>query len=439
MDPIAGLETVAGLALLALVAFCDTLIGIGFFVFGELAFLAAGTAFAANGAIAPVMTVFVFAWLGDLTSYGLGRMYGPRLALRFMMKRKNRVAWRAAKTTLARHGLPFVVLSRLLGPVAWITPFLAGALGMRAQGFAPAAAFGVALGAGQFVLLGAVGYSALDYVLPFVMPHLFAIFLLAAMLLTGIWLWYRSTRPYLHRLTTVTVAASAIFVAVNFSYFFVLDMHPAPTGPRPNIVDVCQIADTSLIVRPGQSSLHLPQPVNVLLFSKNSGAELMTHLGWLRNQTYSHDRISFSNFLDLLLRKTPPMSELYLDDHPADSAFQMPGTIKTREHIRWWAVGAGLHFGALSKTDEIAIKYYGRLPAILHDIDPRVDLSRDMLAVQTEGSIRYDVVGIAAIAQPVQEGAVSDFETDGGVLVLTDHGYRLPAGIRECLRIEPFA
>ncbi|MEO0637970.1 MAG: hypothetical protein AAFY73_15170, partial [Pseudomonadota bacterium] len=71
-------------------------------------------------------------------------------------------------------------------------------------------------------------------------------------------------------------------------------------------------------------------------------------------------------------------------------------------------------------------------------IDPKVDLSRDLLAAQAADSGRYNVVGLAKIAQPIGEDEFGDFETDGGVLVLTDKGHDLPGRIRECLRIQPF-
>lgn len=437
MEYLANLDSFAGLAILAAIAFCDTLIGVGFFVFGEVAFLAAGAGFTAEGLILPALTVLVFAWAGDVTSFLSGRRFGPRALLRFMRKQKNRAAWRKAQAALATRGAAFVVLSRLLGPVAWITPFMAGTLRMPARIFAPAAAVGVFLGVGQFLLVGALGQSVLNVLLPYVAPHLTAAALIAFTLLISVYLWRRSDKSFWRRTLTVAVTAGAIFLASNFAYFFVLDTHALPSEPRASLTDACQVADAPLLVHSGQSGLHLPQPVNVLLISQSNESDLMRDLNWHQNVTYSHDTISFPTFVSLLFQQTPPVSELYLDQHPADSAFQMPGTIKTREHIRWWTVGDGLHFGAISQTDEIAIKYYGHLPVLLHDIDPNVDRSRDMLTAQVNDSDRFDVVGIASIAQAVSDGTVSDFETDGGVLVVTDRGRVLPDDIQTCLRIQP--
>ena len=172
MAYLANLDTLAGLAILAAIAFCDTLIGVGFFVFGEVAFLAAGAAFASDGLVFPALTVLVFAWAGDLTSFLLGRRVGPRISRRLMTKRKNRATWRKARVALGKRGATFVVLSRLLGPVAWITPFLAGTLGMPAGIFVPAAALGVLLGVGQFLVFGALGQKAIESLLAGLSPHL---------------------------------------------------------------------------------------------------------------------------------------------------------------------------------------------------------------------------------------------------------------------------
>lgn len=139
---LSGWDGPLGLALLAVVAFGDTLIGIGFFVFGEVAFLAAGAMVAAGGSLWPAIVVLVFAWAGDVTSYAIGARYGPRLTLPFLRHHKRRRAWRRARTELATRGAVFVVVARFLGPVAWVTPFLAGSLSMPWRVFLPASGLG---------------------------------------------------------------------------------------------------------------------------------------------------------------------------------------------------------------------------------------------------------------------------------------------------------
>ncbi len=193
-DFLVHLDSIGGLLALAFIAFGDTLIGVGFFVFGEIAFLAAGAAFASNGATHPALIVLIAAWAGDLTSFYLGRRMGPRASLPLLKTHKRRLAWRRAKKALEQRGVMFVVISRLLGPVAWITPFLAGTLSMPAPRFVFAAAFGVLLGVGQFLIIGAVGQQAFVVLKPFanwLMPTLAAGLIVGAAALIA---WQKRTR-----------------------------------------------------------------------------------------------------------------------------------------------------------------------------------------------------------------------------------------------------
>ncbi|NRB00706.1 MAG: LssY C-terminal domain-containing protein [Rhodobacteraceae bacterium] len=434
---LASLDSALGLLLLAALAFGDTLIGVGFFIFGEVAFLAAGAAITTNALYLPAIVVLVAAWAGDVTSYAIGRKYGARMSTRYLKRLKRRQAWRRAQSELRKRGEVFVVVSRFLGPVAWVTPFLAGTLGMPPRRFVPAAALGVLLGVGQFLVYGAIGGHLIGSFLPFVMDHLAVIALVASMLISSIYVWRRSERATWVKALKAVTMASAVFLTSNLIYFFVLNSHTVPDAPRTTFDTVCHAADGPFVVGAGQTSLHLPQPVNVILISDAPGSALMDDLGWHRNKTFTHNDISFTNYLSLLLQSTPPVSELYLDGIPADSAHQLPGTIKVREHIRWWDMGAGVHFGAISKTDEIAIKYYSHLPVLLHDIDPQVDASRALLAEQLASMPDYQVLGHASLAPPVSDDVVADYETDGDILVLAESSATMPANLLDCLQIAP--
>lgn len=74
----------------------------------------------------------------------------------------------------------------------------------------------------------------------------------------------------------------------------------------------------------------------------------------------------------------------------------------------------------MSRTEEIAIKYYGDLPVLLHDIDPRVDQSRD------SAQPGYAVAGYAALTDPVPDGISADYQMDGGILVIMQGHTLLP-------------
>lgn len=431
-----SLDTPAGALLLAAIAFGDTLVGIGFFVFGELAFLVAGAAISTNGAYLPAVVVLGAAWAGDVTSYFIGSTYGPRIARPFLKRSRRRKAWRRAQAELARRGALFVVMSRFLGPVAWVTPLLAGTMGMPRRTFLPAAALGVLLGVGQFIVYGALGAQMIDVILPFIANHFAVILLAACMVLAGFLVWRRSDHALWVKFLQAVVMATSVFVASNLAYFFVLNSHPAAITPRPAFQDACDATSGPFAAEPGETSMHLPQPVNVILLSDGSGAALMAALGWHHNVTFTHNDIGFAAYLRLLFQNTPPISELYLNGIPADSAHQMPGTLKVREHIRWWDMGGGVHFGAVSKTEEIAIKYYRHLPVLLHDIDPKVDESRGLLALQVASLPSYHVVGLARLKPAVPDGIVADYETDGAILVVAKDLSAMPPHIRQCLSID---
>lgn len=431
-----ALDSPLALVALAFIAYFDAVIGIGIFVVGEIAFLAAGANLSANGTWVPAMIVLLAAWLGDVTSFHLGRRFGGRIVVRFLTRAKRRRVWRKAQTALKSHGAGFIVVARLLGPVSWVTPFLAGTLGMKRRVFAPAAALGVGIGVGMFLLYGAIGQRIIDIIWPLLRDHFAALGLGAAMMIASAIVWRQSKGSAWHKATKAGAVSTAVFLSTNFLYFFMLDTHGARASTDQTVGSVCQATEGPFLVSAGDTALHLPQPVNVILLSDGTGADLMQDLGWHQNLTFTHDEIGFGQYLRSLIQMTPPVSELYLGGNPADSAFQMLGTLKTREHIRWWNVGAGVHFGAISRDDEIAVKYYGHLPVILHDIDPKVDVSRRLLAEQVLGAERYTILGIAPLARRVSEGENSDFETDGGVLVLAEQGKNVSADILSCFELE---
>lgn len=98
-------------------------------------------------------------------------------------------------------------------------------------------------------------------------------------------------------------------------------------------------------------------------------------------------------------------------------------------------MGAGIHLGAISKDEEIAIKYYIHLPVLLHDIDPKVDMSRHLLARQVAQSTAYQVLGHAPLAAAVPDGVTADYETDGKVLVIVRKGEQVAPDLLKCLQL----
>ncbi|WP_291844568.1 VTT domain-containing protein [Maricaulis sp.] len=142
------------LASLFLGALLDALPGPCLFVFGEVFFVLAGTLLHDAGTVWPVMAVFAGALVADQIGYELGRRAATPLRRLALATARRRSAYRRAHRGLQGRTLVFVAASRLLGPVAWITPALAGSLRVSWLRFTLGSLIGVFLGVGQFVLYG---------------------------------------------------------------------------------------------------------------------------------------------------------------------------------------------------------------------------------------------------------------------------------------------
>lgn len=441
MEQVVGYQGALILPLLGLVAFFDTVIGIGFFVPGEIAFVSAGATLAETGNYLVLAVVWMSGWAGDLTSFFLGRRHGMTLVVRFLRPLKRRCQWRKASRLLQRFGAIFVIAARFLGPVAWITPFLAGAAGMGRGRFALASVPAVVLGSGQFILLGYGGAQVLAHwqaLTQFAHQHV-GVLAVSTIVVIGVGLtWWMVGGHRALRVLCAALAGVSLFCAANLYYFFGTNAHAStPESTPPFLQDVCSLNGMDLRVYPGSTNLHLPQPINVALLSKQPPEAEMRKLGWVQNMTFSQHEIGLRRYLELLFRKIPPVSEMYFRGAPARSAFQLPGSLAERIHIRWWGVGEhnglGLYLGAISRDEELAIKYYRDIPALLHDIDPEVDQARGVLEKHVQNSALWKPLGLAQLSLPLNDGFESDYQTDGRVFVVVDADVDLLSMRANCL------
>ncbi len=137
-------------------AMADSTIGLCFFFFGELFFLA-GAMLAGAGHLSMAgvaLSCYAGAFLGDHISYWIGRFWKDRVMgflTRFSLLKKG---LEKARQMLQEYGDKGVFLGRLAGPVAWVLPFLCGTAHTPYFRFARYNFFGVILGVGQFLLLG---------------------------------------------------------------------------------------------------------------------------------------------------------------------------------------------------------------------------------------------------------------------------------------------
>ena len=140
--------------ILFLGAFFDALIGVNIFVHGEPFLIASGYALF-GGNIYAVIVVYLGAFIGDQISYFIGRYQGEKGIEKLKQKApKTRKGFVLLKRYLRKKGLIVIAGARLLGPVAWVMPFFAGANRIPYLRFTLYSLIGLTIGVGQFVFVG---------------------------------------------------------------------------------------------------------------------------------------------------------------------------------------------------------------------------------------------------------------------------------------------
>lgn len=138
-------------------AFAETGAFIGLVVPGETTMLLGG-AVAGQGAIDIYLLIAVAwfaAWLGDTTSFFIGR----RLGREFVLKHGPRVGigherFEKVEDYFSRHGGKTIFIGRFISLVRALAPFIAGSSGMRYRAFVPYSILGTGLWASAHILVG---------------------------------------------------------------------------------------------------------------------------------------------------------------------------------------------------------------------------------------------------------------------------------------------
>ena len=141
--------------ILFLGSFLETLIGFSFFLYGEVFFLS-GAMLAGAGVLniwLVALVVYVGGILGDSSSYWIGRLWGVKLFEReiWFLNMENHDK---GKVFFDKHGVKAVFTARFLGPISWITPFLAGMYRVPYSQFLKYNIPAVIIGIGQFLIAG---------------------------------------------------------------------------------------------------------------------------------------------------------------------------------------------------------------------------------------------------------------------------------------------
>jgi membrane protein DedA with SNARE-associated domain len=144
-------------ALVGGLAFLETGAFVGLIAPGETAIVLGGVV-AAQGEI-DLLIVLLVAWvaaaLGDLASFALGQ----RLGRPFLHRHGRRVGVTPRRLAqverfYARHGAKAILVGRFVGIVRAVSPFLAGASGLKLRAFLPWSIIGTAAWAATFTLVG---------------------------------------------------------------------------------------------------------------------------------------------------------------------------------------------------------------------------------------------------------------------------------------------
>ncbi|MFN8160652.1 MAG: bifunctional DedA family/phosphatase PAP2 family protein [Solirubrobacterales bacterium] len=151
--------------LVGLFAFLETGAFVGLFVPGETVMLIGG-AVAGQGAVDVYLLIAVAwfgAWLGDTTSFHVGRRlgrgfvlrHGPRLGI--SEERFERV-----EDYFSRHGGKTILIGRFISLVRALAPFVAGSSGMRYRAFVPYSILGTGIWSSEHILIGYVFSRSVD-------------------------------------------------------------------------------------------------------------------------------------------------------------------------------------------------------------------------------------------------------------------------------------
>jgi membrane-associated protein len=159
-------ESIAYLVLF-LGAYFETLVGVSFFIPGEIFFLSgsilAGAHILNIFYIIPIF--YIGAALGDSSSFFIGLRFGAGV---FRKDRKilSSENFEKGERFFKKYGAKAVFFARLLGPLSWITPFLAGTYKLKYKEFLKYNIPGVLAGVGQFIIVGYFFGSQIGVILP---------------------------------------------------------------------------------------------------------------------------------------------------------------------------------------------------------------------------------------------------------------------------------
>lgn len=151
-------------AVLFLGTFGDACLLTSLMIFGEIFFIACGYVIASTQHWWLLLPLWSGALLGDAASYFIGKSVGVRLAYRLIARRpKLRLNYYRAQRFIKEKGVISIFIARITGPIAKFMPFLAGVAKLRFVPFLGASLAGILVGSLQFLLIGWLLASGINY------------------------------------------------------------------------------------------------------------------------------------------------------------------------------------------------------------------------------------------------------------------------------------
>jgi len=387
----------------------ETIIGFSFFVYGEIFFLS-GSILAGMG-ILNVWIVMAVLYLGGITgdniSYFLGRRYGLAFyaklkKVRIFRKFINEENFSKGTRFFRKYGALSVFFGRLLGPISWITPFVVGTYKLDYKKFLPYEIMGVVIGIGQFIIVGYFFGRHFDVVLKVIETYMFVLLFLSILLY--VLYYYLKKKKILHnwklmlredkkKAFDLMIKNSFAYLAIIFLIYILFLFFIFFVDNTKEKADFSKSYDTNLISNfkdcksfglyyLDSNKKNIIQPINIIL-TTTLGAKDIVDNGWVKNDIFRQNHISFFKYVHLLREKAPPVSSLYFMGLPQNFAYQYKSnSLSKREHIRFWEFShknsdLKVYYASISYDNGYVFSFYNYFITPIHKIDKNIDKSRD--------------------------------------------------------------
>jgi membrane-associated protein len=417
------LEAHQSLTLIVLLAgaYFETVIITSFFVYGEFFFLA-GAILAGLGVanlLEVAIVLYIGGILGDHTSYWIGRKWGGVLyekmgEISVLKRHFTHARYVRGTTFFEKYGGSSVLIGRFLGPVAWITPFLAGTFKLSYTRFTlfdfPAVIFGI----GQFILVGYIFGRHYQTFLNVIHQYLLSVIFVCVV--AGV-IWFFNRRRLqrlgttfkqavldyifnvrhrkIHAFVRTLKIAGAILLVVSVLYAFFLasvfflgkhaHLKRMPANLHSTYTDITSLIDsidTTTYYVKGTDNIG---PINVLLIGEGAVDTVFTDANWSQSKTILRNDIHIGTYIIDALHFDLPISDQYFKGVPQNSVYiyNIGNTLFTRVHARVWVYGTlnDVPVYAVSVSKDSGFELYRDRTFIvpLHELDENIDASRELL------------------------------------------------------------